>query len=96
MRNWVGVRSRVRVRFGVMVRDRVRLGVMVRDRVRHGMRARFKVKLRVRLVEPAIALLKGCLHMGFCAVRLTSWSICLTDETVEDKLQRIISGYIGA
>ena len=39
---------------------------------------------------------KGCLHMRFCAERLTSWSMCLTDESVEDKLQRIISGYLDA
>ena len=31
--------------------------------------------------------------MWFCALRLTSWSMCLTDESVEDKLQRIMSEY---
>ena len=31
----------------------------------------------------------------FCVPQLTSWSMCLTVESVEDKLQRIISGYLG-
>ena len=30
---------------------------------------------------------KGCLQVEFCALRLTSWSMCLTDDSVEDKLQ---------
>ena len=40
------------------------------------------------------ASLKGCLPVRFCALRLTSWSMCLTHESVEDKLQRIVSGYL--
>ena len=32
----------------------------------------------------------------FCASRLTLWSVCLTDESVEDKLQRIVSGCLAA
>ena len=31
-----------------------------------------------------------------CVLRLTSWSMCLTDESVEEKLQRIMSGYLAA
>ena len=31
---------------------------------------------------------KGCSHVRFWALRLTSWSMCLTDESVEDKLQQ--------
>ena len=36
---------------------------------------------------------KDCLDVWFCALWLTSWSMCLTDESVEDKLQQIISEY---
>ena len=40
--------------------------------------------------------LKGCLHVRFCALGLTSWSMCLTDDSVEDKLQQFVSGYLAA
>ena len=42
------------------------------------------------------ACVKDCLHVEFCALRLTSWSMCLTDESGEDKLQRILSGYLAS
>ena len=38
---------------------------------------------------------KGCSHEWFCALWLTSGSMCLTDESVEDKLESIISGYLA-
>ena len=34
------------------------------------------------------------LHLRLCVLRLTSWNMCLTDESVEDRLQRIMSGYL--
>ena len=37
-----------------------------------------------------------CNEAEFCALRLISWSMCLTDESVQDKLQRIITGYLAA
>ena len=40
-------------------------------------------------------IVKGCLHVRFCALLLTSWSMCLTDESIDDKLQWIISGYLS-
>ena len=43
-----------------------------------------------------LLVLRGCLRVQFCALRLTSCSMCLTDESVEDKLQQNISGYLAA
>ena len=43
-----------------------------------------------------LLFLKGCLHVRFCALRLISWSMYFTQKSVEDKLQRITSGYLDA
>ena len=43
------------------------------------------------LIDIHLSYFRGCLHVEFCALRLTSQSMCLTDESVEDKLQPVIS-----
>ena len=39
---------------------------------------------------------KGLLQLQFYALRLKSWSVCSTNDNVEDKLHRTIRGYLAA
>ena len=40
-------------------------------------------------------VIKVRLHLRFCTLRLTSWSMCLTDDSVEVKLEPIISWFLA-
>ena len=46
------------------------------------------VQMYYNFINVLACFVKGCLHVRFCALRLTSWSMCLTKQSIEEKLQR--------
>ena len=48
------------------------------------------------LVQTAFNNAKSRVHVRCSALQLTSWKMCQANESIEDKLQRTISGYLAA